>query len=249
VAEPILELVGLRKSYGALRVTDDLSLKIAAGGVHALIGPNGAGKTSLIGQISGSIRTDAGTVRFRGQDITRLSMAARVRRGMARSFQITTLLPGFTALDNVAVAVQARAGRSFRLLRRTAGDPELEEPAMAALDRVGLAGRARTPAAALSHGEQRQLEIAVALATEPSLLVLDEPMAGTGRHETGTLIDTLGQLRGRLTILLVEHDMGAVFALADTISVLVGGRLIATAAPAEIRDDRAVRRAYLGEAA
>lgn len=242
----LLRLDRLSKAYGSLTVTDELSLSIEEGEAHALIGPNGAGKTSLIGQVSGAIAPDAGRILFAGADITGLGTAARTRLGLARSFQVNNLLSEFSALDNVALAVQARLGHSFRFLRPAAGDPALEAPAGAALDQVGLSSRGEVPVAALSHGEKRLLEIAVALATRPRLLLLDEPMAGVGHDEAAALTDTLAALRGQLTILLVEHDMETVFALADRISVLVAGRIIATGAPASIRDDPAVKRAYLG---
>jgi branched-chain amino acid transport system ATP-binding protein len=248
-ATPLLELDRLCKAYGSLKVSDELSLVIEEGETHALIGPNGAGKTSLIGQISGAIAPDSGRILFDGADITGLAMAARTRLGLARSFQVTNLLPELTALDNVALAVQARLGHSFRFLRRAAGDPELDGPARAALEQVGLGPRGEVPVSALSHGEKRLLEIAVALATGPRLMLLDEPMAGIGHDEAAALTQTLAALRGRVTMLLVEHDMATVFALADRISVLVVGRIVATGAPAAIRDDEAVKRAYLGEEA
>ena len=244
---PILSVERLRKSFGGLRVTDDLSLSVAAGEVHALIGPNGAGKTTLINQISGLLRSDGGTIRFAGRDVTHLTMPGRVRLGLARSFQITTLLPEFTALENVAMAVQAQEGHSFRFLRPAATDAKLNASAEERLASVGLAERRHMPAAILSHGEKRRLEIAVALATRPRLLLLDEPMAGTGPEEAALLVATLETLRGTVSLLLVEHDMKAVFALADRISVLVSGRVIATGTPAEISNDAMVREAYLGE--
>lgn len=247
MAEPILELRNLRKAYGALTVTDDLSMAVQPGAIHALIGPNGAGKTTLIGQVSGQIAPDGGRIRFDGRDITDLPMHVRCKRGLARSFQITTILPRFTALENVAVAAQAHDGHSFRFLRPAATEARLNEAAMAALDSVGLGGRATVRAGALSHGEKRQLEIAIALVMRPKLLLLDEPMAGTGHEESARLVATLEALRGRLTILLVEHDMDAVFALADRITVLVYGRVIAEGDPAAIRADPEVRAAYLGE--
>jgi branched-chain amino acid transport system ATP-binding protein len=248
-AKPILAVEHLHKSFGGLRVTDDLSLCVAPGEVHGLIGPNGAGKTTLINQISGVLKPDAGAIRFAGHDVTRVGMAKRVRIGLARSFQITTLLPGFTALENVAVAAQAHEGHSFHFLWPAARDDGLNESARECLEAVGLAERADVPAAIMSHGEKRRLEIAVALATRPRLLLLDEPMAGTGPEETKSLVATLQQLRGEMSLLLVEHDMGTVFALADRISVLVYGRLIATGTPEEIRGDPVVRQAYLGEEA
>jgi branched-chain amino acid transport system ATP-binding protein len=248
VVEPLLELRDLRKSFGGLAVTDGVSLSVAPGEIHALIGPNGAGKTTLIHQISGTLTPDAGAVIFAGRDVTRLPMARRARLGLARSFQITSIIPGFSALENVALAVQAHSGSSFRLLGRAANEARLNEPAMAALAALDLAGRAGVPAAALSHGEKRQLELAIALAMQPRLLLLDEPLAGTGAEEAERLIRILTGLRQRYAILLVEHDMAAVFALADRISVLAEGRLIASGDPQAIRADAAVRAAYLGDA-
>ena len=247
MAEPILEVIGLRKRFGGLAVTDDVSFAVAPGGIHAVIGPNGAGKTTLIHQLSGTLRPDAGVIRFAGRDVTALPLHRRARLGLARSFQITSVIPGFSVLENAALAVQARSGSSFRFLWRAAAEARLNEEAMAALDQVGLAGRAAAPAGALSHGEKRQLELAIALAMAPRLLLLDEPLAGAGPEETARLIDILLGLKRRYAILLVEHDMQAVFALADRISVLVYGRVIATDAPAAIRADPAVRAAYLGE--
>jgi branched-chain amino acid transport system ATP-binding protein len=247
VAEALLELDGLRKSFGGLRVTDDVSLDLYAGEIHALIGPNGAGKTTLIHQVSGTLAPDAGSIRFLGEDITRLSMARRARRGLARSFQITSVVPAFTARDNTALAVQAREGSSFRFFRPARAEASLNMAAAEALAAVGLDGRADVPAASLSHGEKRQLELAIALAMAPRVLLLDEPLAGTGPEEAERLIRILSGLRARYGILLIEHDMQAVFALADRISVLTQGRVIATGTPAEIRADTRVREAYLGE--
>jgi branched-chain amino acid transport system ATP-binding protein len=216
--------------------------------LHAIIGPNGAGKTTLIGELTGEIRPDSGRIRFDGVDITALPVWRRSMLGLARSFQITSLFLDFTALDNVALAVQAHSGHSFRFWRDARSEPELREPARAALDRVGLAGRADVLVANLSHGEHRQLEIAMALATRPRLLLLDEPMAGMGPEESARMVGLLRQLKRELTILLIEHDMEAVFALADRITVLVYGRVLATGTPAAIRADEEVRRAYLGAA-
>ncbi len=215
--------------------------------IHAVIGPNGAGKTTLIDQVSGLLRPDAGRVRFAGADVTAWPLPQRARRGLARSFQITCLVPGFTALENAALAAQAGAGSSFRFVRPAAHDAALNRAGQAALDRVGLGARAGTPAAALSHGEQRQLELAVALATRPRLLLLDEPLAGAGQEEAKRLVTLLGSLRNEVGILLVEHDMDAVFALADRITVLVYGRAVVTGTAAEIRAHPEVRSAYLGE--
>lgn len=248
MAEPVLQLSDVRKSFGALKATDRVSLDLRAGEIHALIGPNGAGKSTLIHQICGSIRPDSGTIRFLGEDMAGLDMAARVRKGLGRSFQISSLAPEFSALRNVMLAVQARQGSSFRFLRPVASDKSLTGPAMAMLERVGLDARAKVPAAELSHGERRQLEIAIALALGPKAFLFDEPMAGLGPEGSKRLTGFLDGLRQEAPILLVEHDMDAVFALADRISVLVYGRIIATGTVAEIRSDPEVRRAYLGDA-
>ncbi|MGI4946135.1 MAG: ABC transporter ATP-binding protein [Janthinobacterium lividum] len=245
--EPLLHLRGLRKRFGGLTVTDDVSLTVMQGEIHAIIGPNGAGKTTLIHQISGTLRPDAGSVVFAGQDVTAWPLPRRARAGLARSFQITCFIPGFTALENAALAVQAGSGSSFRFVGRVSKDEGLNAAARAALDRVGLGTKATTLAGSLSHGEKRQLELAVALATRPRLLLLDEPLAGAGHEETARLIALLGGLRSEFGILLVEHDMDAVFALADRISVLVYGRLVVTGTAEEIRAHPEVRSAYLGE--
>jgi branched-chain amino acid transport system ATP-binding protein len=249
VREPVLRLERVEKSFGALVVNAGISLDIAAGETHGLIGPNGAGKTTLIDQISGLLLPDAGRIAVDGRDVSRLPMPARAALGLARSFQITHVLARFTALENVALAVQARSGSSFRFWHPAAREDALNAPALEALAAVDLANRAHIPAGKLSHGEKRRLELAIALAQAPRLMLLDEPMAGAGPEETRRLVATLEALKGRVTILLVEHDMDAVFALADRISVLVEGRLIATGLPAEVRADPAVRAAYLGDAA
>ncbi len=237
---------GLVKRFGAVTAADGLSLTVRSREIHALIGPNGAGKTTAIAQLCGEMAPDAGTVRFAGRDVTRLGADARARLGLARSFQITSVFPRFTAADNVAMAVQAHDGHSFRFWRPARGDPVLREPARLFLNMVGLEGRHHLPASHLAHGEQRQLEIAMALATDPRLLLLDEPMAGMGPDESARLIALLTKLKRRVAILLVEHDMDAVFALADRVTVLVAGRVIASGAPAAIRADAGVREAYLG---
>ena len=247
MSEALLSLRNLRKRFGGLAVTDDVSLDVRPGEIHAVIGPNGAGKTTLINEISGVLPLDSGQILFEGRDITALSMPRRARLGLARSFQITAVIPAFTALENVALAVQAGAGSSFRFLRPAASEQKLNAPAMVALDQVGIAGRAHTPAGAMSHGEKRQLELAIALATQPRLLLLDEPLAGAGPEETERLVGILRGLKQRYTIVLVEHDMQAVFAMADRISVLVYGRVIATGTPEAIRGNAEVRAAYLGE--
>ena len=247
MTEPVLRLEGLRKNFGGLIVTDDLSLEVGAGELHAIIGPNGAGKTTLINQISGLITPDAGRIVFEGRDVTALPAHARAAAGLARSFQITSILPGFTALENVALAVQARMGSSLRMFGRAADEDALNEPALAALGEVGLVQRAHVPAGHLSHGEKRALELAIALAMAPKLLLLDEPMAGTGRAEGDRLVGLLRELKGRFPMVLVEHDMTAVFALADRISVLIYGRVLASGTPQEVRADPQVAAAYLGD--
>lgn len=244
--EPILRLTGLVKYYGGLLATDHVSLTVEAGECHALIGPNGAGKTTLIGQISGERRQDQGSIHFAGADMSDWPMARRVRHGLARSFQITSILPNFTAEDNVAIAVQGHQGHSFHFFRDAFRDPTLRQPARAVLERVGLADRATIRAADLAYGEQRQLELAMALATGPKLLLLDEPMAGLGHDESRRMVALLTELKRDIAILLVEHDMDAVFALADRITVLVYGKAIRTGPPADIRADAEVRAAYLG---
>jgi branched-chain amino acid transport system ATP-binding protein len=249
MADAVLSTDTLYKHFGGLVATANVSIELRPGEIHALIGPNGAGKTTLIGQLMGSIAPDSGRVHFLGQDITRLPTHARVRLGLARSFQITSVLREFTALDNAALAVQAHAGHSFRFLADARYDSRLREPAQRALASVGLGHRAQMPASQLSHGEQRQLEIAMALAVEPRALLLDEPMAGMGLEESQGMVSLLRGLKGRCAMLLIEHDMDAVFALADRISVLVNGAIVASGAPEAIRANAEVRRAYLGEAA
>jgi len=245
----MLEVKGLFKSFGALRASDGIDFHVAEGETHALIGPNGAGKTTFISQLAGDLRPDAGRIRFAGEDITALSAPKRSRKGLARSFQITSVYPGFTALENVALAVQARSGHSFRFWRDARSDPALTGPARQVLEEVGLKERMTVLAGNLAHGEQRQLEVAMALATRPRLLLLDEPMAGMGVDESQHMIGLLSSLKRRQTIVLVEHDMDAVFRLADRIAVLVYGRVIADGSPESIRANPEVRAAYLGEGA
>ncbi|OFX02412.1 MAG: ABC transporter ATP-binding protein [Alphaproteobacteria bacterium RIFCSPHIGHO2_12_FULL_66_14] len=247
MVEPLLSTDRLVKRFGGLVATDTVSIDVRPGEIHALIGPNGAGKTTLVSQLTGNLAPDAGTIRFDGRDVTRLPTHARVRLGLARSFQITSVLREFTALDNVALAVQAHAGHSFRFLADARYDERLRAPARRGLEAVGLGARADTLAATLSHGEQRQLEIAMALAGDPKLLLLDEPMAGMGAEESQRMIGFLQALKGKRAILLIEHDMDAVFQLADRITVLVYGRAIASGTPDEIRANAEVRQAYLGD--
>ena len=247
MTDVLLRIEALSKRFGGVLASDAISLEVPAGELHAIIGPNGAGKTTLIGQLAGEIAPDDGRIEFAKADITRLPAWRRSRLGLARSFQITSLFPDFSALDNVALAVQAHAGHSFRFWRDARGEPGLREPARAALARLAIAERADVLVSRLSHGEHRQLELAVALATRPRMLLLDEPMAGMGPDESARMVATLRELKGKLTILLIEHDMKAVFALADRITVLVYGRIIASGTPEAIRADEKVREAYLGE--
>ena len=244
---PLLEVTGLVKRFGGLLATDALDLTVFPGEVHGLIGPNGAGKSTVIGQLSGELPQDAGRIGFAGEDISTVPTPLRVRRGLARSFQVTSIFPAFTALENLVAAVQLGAGHCFRFWRDARRDPALVEPATAILRQFGLAARAATRAEDLAHGEQRQLELALALATGPRMLLLDEPMAGLGPGESDAMTRSLAALKGHVAILLVEHDMDAVFALADRISVLVHGRVIAVGTPDQIRADPAVRDAYLGD--
>ena len=247
MTEPLLQIDGLTKRFGGVIASDAITLDIPRGEFHAIIGPNGAGKTTLIGLLAGEIVPQGGVIRFEGGDITALSADRRSHLGLARSFQITSLFRDFTALDNVALAVQAHCGHSFRFWNDARRDDALCTPAQAALERVGLGARATMRVDRLSHGEQRQLEIAMALATKPRLLLLDEPMAGMGPDESARMVAMLRELKGGITILLIEHDMETVFALADRITVLVYGRVIASSDPTTIRADAAVREAYLGE--
>ncbi|MBB6466482.1 branched-chain amino acid transport system ATP-binding protein [Aminobacter lissarensis] len=244
---PVLNVKGMVKRFGGLLATDHVDITVNPGEIHALIGPNGAGKTTLISQLMGELRQNEGTIELDGVPITSLPTAKRVSMGLARTFQITCLLPDYTVLDNVAIAIQVRQGHSFRFWGNVRHAQELRQSARGFLDAVGLGDRAGELVANLSHGEQKQLELAVALATKPRLLLLDEPMAGLGHVESQQMIEMLGGLRNQVSMLLVEHDMEAVFALADRISVLVYGRIIATGTVDEIRDNPEVRTAYLGE--
>jgi branched-chain amino acid transport system ATP-binding protein len=245
-AAPILAIDGLRKAFGALVATDDVTLRIRPGELHALIGPNGAGKSTLITQICGELRPDTGSIRFDGRDVTRLKAHLRSRLGLGRTFQITQLCQDFTALENVLLAIETRAGGSFDMLTNPRRDGGVMAQALERLAEVGLGEQAGRRVATLGHGERRQLEIAVALARRPKLLLLDEPMAGLGPEESAAMTRLLDTLKGQYAILLVEHDMAAVFALADRISVLVYGRVIFTGTVEEIRAHPEVRAAYLG---
>ncbi len=247
MVDALLKVEGLTKRFGGVVASDNVILDVAPGELHAIIGPNGAGKTTLIGQLTGEIVPDGGRVHFEGRDITALPVYDRSLIGLARSFQITSLFPNFTALQNVALAVQAHAGHSFHFWRDARTEAALREPARAALERVGIGHRADAVVARMSHGEHRQIELAMALATKPRMLLLDEPMAGLGTDESARMVRTLRELKRELTILLIEHDMEAVFALADRITVLVYGRVIASGDPASIRANVEVRQAYLGE--
>ena len=247
MAEPLLRVEKLVRRFGGIVATDNVSLDVSSGELHAIIGPNGAGKTTLISQLTGQLLPHSGTISLAGADITRVPAYRRSALGLARSFQITSLLLDFTALDNVALAAQAHNGHSFYFWSDARNESQLRGAALAALVRVGLGNRADTLVSKLSHGEQRELELAVALATKPQVLLLDEPMAGLGITESARMVRLLQELRREVTIVLVEHDMDAVFALADRITVLVYGRVIASGAPAAIRNNEEVRRAYLGE--
>jgi branched-chain amino acid transport system ATP-binding protein len=247
VTEAMLQIEKLSKRFGGIVASDNITLNVSQGELHAIIGPNGAGKTTLISQLTGELTPNEGRIRFAGQDITGMPGWRRSLAGLARSFQITSVFHDLTVLDNVALAVQAHAGHSFQFWRNSRKDALIREPARAALARVGLAGREETVVSRMSHGEHRQLEIAMALATKPRMLLLDEPMAGMGPDESARLVKLLQELKKEYTILLIEHDMEAVFALADRITVLVYGRVIASGLPGEIRNNAEVRRAYLGE--
>jgi len=243
----MLALSNVSKRFGGVVATDAVTLEVAPGEVHALIGPNGAGKTTLIGQISGSLGTDAGTIRFENTDITAWRPHERVRLGLARSYQVTSIFKRFSVMENLALAVQARSGSSFSFWRPVASETALFEEARNISREIGLAERLEAIAGNLAHGEQRALEVGLALATRPKLVLLDEPMAGMGPEESQRMIALIGRVRASVTVLLVEHDMDAVFRLADRISVLVNGRVLATGRPEEIRADPNVRRAYLGD--
>ncbi len=245
--QSILQITDLCKRFGGVLATDHVNLEVHTGEVHALIGPNGAGKTTLISQLSGLLKPDSGDIKFKGRNMAGKPAHRFARAGLARSFQITSVFADMTLLQNVAMAVQADAGHSFSFWRDATKDQRLLEPAFEYLQTTGLANSADKKASAVSHGERRQLEVAMALATEPALLLLDEPMAGMGPEESSLMIDILKNLGGDKTILLIEHDMDAVFKLADRISVLVYGRIIATGNRNDIQSNPEVKAAYLGE--
>jgi branched-chain amino acid transport system ATP-binding protein len=247
MTEPVLQARGISKSFGALKASSDVSLDLRVGEIHALIGPNGAGKSTLIKQIAGNLRPDSGSVEFLGQDVTGLDTVARARLGLGRTFQISALAMEFTVLQNAVLGALGARGDVLRFFRPVMQDRALVERAREALERVGLQDHAATRTAELSHGQRRQLEVAVALTLRPRAFLMDEPMAGLGAGGSKRLTGFLDGLRAEAPILLVEHDMDAVFALADRISVLVYGAIIATGTAAEIRTNPEVRRAYLGE--
>ncbi|WNJ98174.1 ABC transporter ATP-binding protein [Thalassospiraceae bacterium LMO-JJ14] len=247
MTDPVLDVQQLSKSFGAVQASDKLSFSVAPGQVHALIGPNGAGKSTAIAQIVGELPPDSGRIYFSGQDITDLPTYQRAQGGMQRSYQITSLFQGLTVEDNVAMAIQAQQGHSFSFWEAARKVSALRTPAIEALKQVGLEGKATLPVTALSHGEQRQLELAMVMAAKPTLLLLDEPMAGMGQSESRAMMEILRPLKGRISILLVEHDMDVVFSLADVVSVLDKGTVLMTGSPDEVRSDSRVRSAYLGD--
>ncbi|MEO7393132.1 MAG: ABC transporter ATP-binding protein [Ramlibacter sp.] len=244
----LLEIRGLHKRFGGVAATDGVDLQVAAGEIHALIGPNGAGKTTLVAQVAGQLASDSGVVRFDAADITHLATHQRALRGLARSFQITRLFQSLSVLDNMAMAVQAAAGRTFSSWQRVEADTALFERAHALLARLGLADKRGWRIEQLSHGEQRALEVGMALAGKPKLVLLDEPLAGMGAQESKDMAALIDSLRGEFAVLLIEHDVDAVFRLADTVSVLVNGRIIASGKPEDVRRDPGVAMAYLGSA-
>lgn len=243
----LLEVRSLNKSFGGIKATDNLDLSVERGELHAIIGPNGAGKTTLIGQLCGTLHPDSGRIMFRNRDITALPTHRRAQLGIARSFQITSLIMDMSVIDNIALALQAHDGHSFRFIRPARSIRHLRDRAMELLERVGLADKAESKTLTLSHGEHRHMEIAIALASDAALMLLDEPMAGLGTEESAAMVKLLKGIKSKHAILLIEHDMDAVFALADRISVLVYGKIIATGEPDEIRANEAVQHAYLGE--
>ncbi|MDG5468524.1 ABC transporter ATP-binding protein [Deltaproteobacteria bacterium IMCC39524] len=247
MAEPLLRIEGLCKSFGAVKACHDLFLQVYAGEIHALIGPNGAGKTTLLNQIAGDLTPDSGQIFLAGQDITPLPLYRRAPLGLARSYQITSVFANLSVEENMLLAIQAHHGHSFRFWGRGLKDPQLLAELGPALETVGLSERAEAIAGNLSHGEKKQLEVGMALSCKPKLLLLDEPMAGMGPGGSIELSKLIRKLKKEMTILLVEHDMEAIFSLADRITVLVYGEVVATGSVEEIRSNPAVRQAYLGE--
>lgn len=245
-ATPVLQVIDLCKRFGGIQAVESLSLTVCAGQIHAIIGPNGAGKTTFIAQLAGELKPDRGAIRFEGNDITALNSVQRAQLGLARCFQTASVIMPMTLVENVMLAVQARRGHAFRFWKPLHSNRELHAAALHFLATVKLHTRAECLAAHVSHGQHRQLEIAMALAMQPKLLLLDEPAAGLDAEETARMVNLLNRLKGKITMLLIEHDMSAVFALADIISVLVGGRLVATDTAANLRDNAEVQRAYLG---
>jgi branched-chain amino acid transport system ATP-binding protein len=245
----LLDVRNLDKHFGGIVATDDVSLQLHAGEIHALIGPNGAGKTTLVSQLAGQLASDAGTIFFDGHDITHLVAHERARRGLVRSFQVTRLFTSFSVLENIALAVQAVSGSSLRVWHPVRTEKALFERARGLLTALGLTGKDEFRVDALAHGERRLLEVGIALASQPRVLLLDEPMAGMGPQESESMERLIATLRDRCAVLLIEHDVDAVFRLADRVSVLVSGRIIASGAPAQVRNDPAVIAAYLGEEA
>ena len=247
MADPVLRTRDLTKIFGAVRAADRVNLELCAGEIHALIGPNGAGKSTIVKLITGELKPDAGSVMFEGKSVDRLDVASRARLGIARSFQVSCVVPDFTVLENVVLAVLGVQGTTYRFFRRALSDPALVEPAAICLERAGLQDSGDLRAFELSHGDRRRLEIAMAIALEPRAFLLDEPMAGIGAEGTDHLTNLISGLRTKAPVLLIEHDMDAVFALADRISVIVYGSVIATGTGTEIRANADVRKAYLGD--
>ena len=249
MTEPILSVRGLSKNFGGLAAVDEVSLEVGLGELHAVIGPNGAGKTTLINMLSGDLSPSIGMILFRGTEVTHLAPERRSRLGIGRSYQRINLFPAFSVLENCRLAAQSREPHPLNWLRDATAYEETLEKARRALFVVGLAKKAHVIAATLSHGEQRQLEIAISLATGPQLLLLDEPLAGMGTDESLRMVELIGALAGSHAILLVEHDMDAVFRLARVLTVMVNGKILASGTPETIRANRAVQSAYLGSIA
>jgi len=248
VAEPVLKIDRLSKGFGGLTAVSDVSLELYGGGVHALIGPNGAGKTTLINLLSGDLAPSSGSVRYQGRDIAGLAPERIAQLGIARSYQKTNIFAEFTVFENCRLAAQARLGKPASFFRPAYTYRDINAAAERALALVGLEARAKDVALTLSHGEQRQLEIAMTLATAPSVLLLDEPLAGMGSEESQRMVALIARLAADHAIILVEHDMDAVFSVASVLTVMVDGRVLASGAPDAIRRNKAVQQAYLGTA-